>query len=254
MRSFAGTLTAAIALTWQASAECPTDCPARCPLPDEFQSDYVKQHFNLSAFWGVYYELAKHDSTQPCYDIFGRHTCVYCVRSVKSLNTDGNTYKDLFSLKVFHQEDAICDLEFNITEKPGAFLGHWHSTSPFNPGLDDIRNTVVDVGHQANGTYSWSLEFQCRDDPHGKGINFAAVNFYHKNPLVDEAEFEEMKVRLEAAGLGWIMKTSPGLQRIDQSACVDGRAHYPAADAKPAWCGQGDLSKHMTAKDKAIVV
>jgi len=243
-----------LALFWQARAECPTDCPARCPLPDELQSDYVKQHFNLSAFWGVYYELAKHDNTQPCYDLFGKHVCVYCVRSVKSPNSDGHTYKDLFSLKVFHQTDAICDLEFNITDKPGAFMGHWHSSSPFNPGLDNIRNTVVDVGHEPNGTYSWSLEFQCRDDPHGQGINFAAVNFYHKNPIVSDAELGEMKARLEARGLSWIMKTSPGLQLIDQSACVSGGAHYPAVDAQPAWCGQRELGKLISARDEALVV
>mmetsp|Transcript_120916 Transcript_120916/g.341977 ORF Transcript_120916/g.341977 Transcript_120916/m.341977 type:complete len:247 (+) Transcript_120916:52-792(+) len=227
---------AVVGITRQVRADCPTGCPPKCPLPEEFQSEYVKDSFNLSSFWGVYYELAKHDNTQPCYDVFGKHLCVYCVRSVKTQNYDTKTYKDLFSIKVFEQTDAICDLEFNITERPGQFMGHWRSTSFWNPGLDNIRNTVVDVGHEANGTYSWTLEFQCRDDSHG--INFAAVNFYHRNPLVDDSVFGEMKARLNASGLGWIMATSPGLQKIDQTPCVDGRASYPAVDAKPAWCGQ----------------
>merc|ERR1712100_303042 len=92
------------------ASECPKGCPARCPQPEEFQSDYVKTNFSLSSFWGVYYELAKHDNTQPCYDVLGRHVCVYCVRSVKTINPDHKTYKDLFSMKVFGQADAICDL------------------------------------------------------------------------------------------------------------------------------------------------
>lgn len=228
---------AAAAAAWQVGAECPDGCPKKCPLPDEIQSDFVKKSFDLNSFWGVYYELAKHDSTQPCKDILGKHVCVYCVRSVKSLNTNGNTYRDMFSLKAFEQVDAICDLEFNITDKRGAFMGHWHSTSPFNPGLDNIRNTIVDVGHVANGTYSWTIEFQCRED--SKGINFAAVNFYHKNPLVEQSVLDEMTARLKSAGLGWLMTTTPGLQLIDQKSCVDGPAKYPPVDAGPAYCGQG---------------
>ena len=27
---------------------------------------------------------------------------------------------------------------------------------------EDIENTVVDVGVAANGTYNWTLEFQCK--------------------------------------------------------------------------------------------
>mmetsp|Transcript_108527 Transcript_108527/g.317532 ORF Transcript_108527/g.317532 Transcript_108527/m.317532 type:complete len:251 (-) Transcript_108527:139-891(-) len=248
----ASILLAAALVFWQVGAECPTGCPKKCPLPEEFQSDFVKSSFSIDAFWGVYYELAKHDSTQPCYDILGRHVCVYCVRSVKSPNSGGSTYKDLFSLKVFAQADAICDLEFNITNQRGAFLGHWRSTSIFNPGLASIRNTVVDVGHEANGTYSWSLEFQCRDDE--KGINFAAVNFYHRNPIVDQSVLTDMENRLKASGLGWIMETTPGLQLIDQAPCVDGRAHYPAVDAKPAYCGQGALNSVALGESAELLV
>lgn len=235
-----------------ASADCPHGCPKKCPKPDEFQSDYVKRSFNLDSFWGVYYELAMHDSTQPCYTVLGEHICVYCVRSVKSLNKDGNTYKDLFSLKAFHQVDAICDLEFDITERPGAFMGHWHSSSPFNPGLDNITNTVVDVGVAANGTYNWTLEFQCREGD--SGINFAAVNFYHKNPLVDDSELEHMKQRLHASGLGWIMANPSEFHLVNQKSCVDGTTHSPAVDAKPAWCGQGGLAKFTASEEKHLVV
>ena len=28
--------------------------------------------------------------------------------------------------------------------------------------VEDIQNTVVDVGVAANGTYNWTLEFQCK--------------------------------------------------------------------------------------------
>lgn len=37
----------------------------RCPNAADIQSDYVKNHFNMTKFEGVYYELAYHDYTQP---------------------------------------------------------------------------------------------------------------------------------------------------------------------------------------------
>ncbi|CAK8998804.1 Hypothetical protein (Fragment), partial [Durusdinium trenchii] len=83
-----------------------------------------------------YYEIAYHDSTQP------RRWPI----------------RDLFSLNVGFGRgvNAVCDLEFNLTDHPGVFLGHW----PL--GEWDIHNTVVDVGVAANGTYNWTLEFQCK--------------------------------------------------------------------------------------------
>lgn len=74
------------------------------------------------------------------------------------------------------------------------------------------------------------------DDP-TKGIRFAAVNFYHKKPLIDKDEVEVMIARLRARGLGWIIDASPGMHMVDQQSCVD-KQDYPAQDADPSWCGQ----------------
>ena len=85
-----------------------------------------------------------------------------CQRSVKSPHPGGRTYKDLFSLHVLGNTTAVCDLEFNISASPGVFLGHWRGS--FRPDLTDINNTVVDVGVAKNGSYEWTLEFQCADN------------------------------------------------------------------------------------------
>lgn len=218
-------------------ADCPTGCPAQCPNQTDVQSPYVKEHFELQHFWGTFYEIAFHDSTQPT----GWFTKAACQRSVKSQHPgDPKNYKDLFSLNFGPGggQNAICDLEFNVSDKPGVFLGHWSGNSPWNPKLQNIKNTVVDVGVAANGTYTWSLEFQCKnDDDPTKGIRFAAVNFYHRNPIISDDEFNSMKERLRARGLGWIMDTSPGLHMADQKKCVDHNS-YPPHDAPPHWCGQ----------------
>eukprot|EP00931_Biecheleriopsis_adriatica_P025911 TRINITY_DN15818_c0_g1_i3.p1 TRINITY_DN15818_c0_g1~~TRINITY_DN15818_c0_g1_i3.p1 ORF type:complete len:259 (+),score=50.72 TRINITY_DN15818_c0_g1_i3:39-779(+) len=230
---------AALTLTvlGQVSGDCPGDCPKHCPSQELIQSDFVRNHFDLSNFWGTFYEIAYHDSTQPTNIVVNAR----CQRSVKSPHPgDAKNYKDLFSMRVgpFGGTNAVCDLEFNISDSPGVFLGHWHSSSPFNPNLENINNTVVDVGVADNGTYEWTLEFQCKEDEHaGKGIRFAAVNFYHRKPLIDDQEFEEMQMRLRARGLGWIIDASPGLHKVDQKSCVDVQ-DYPAVDAPPAWCGQ----------------
>lgn len=218
-------------------AECPKDCPAHCPTQEAVQSDFVRNHFDIKGFWGTFYEIAYHDSTQPTNMFINAR----CQRSVKTPHTDDpKRYKDLFSMRVgpFGGTNAVCDLEFDISDAPGVFLGHWHSSSPFNPNLENINNTIVDVGVAANGTYDWTLEFQCKEDETpGKGIRFAAVNFYHKKPLIDADEFNEMQSRLRARGLGWIIDASPNLHMVDQKTCVD-EQNYPAIDAPPEWCGQ----------------
>jgi hypothetical protein len=220
-----------------AMADCPKDCPKHCPAQEAIQSDFVRNHFDMKQFYGVFYEIAFHDSTQPT-NVFVN---ARCQRSVKTPHpNDPKNYKDLFSMRVapFKGTNAVCDLEFNISDAPGVFLGHWHSSSPFNPNLENINNTVVDVGVAANGTYSWTLEFQCKEDETpGKGIRFAAVNFYHKKPIIDKDEFDDMQSRLRARGLGWIIDASPGLHVVDQKSCVDAN-NYPAIDAPPAMCGQ----------------
>ncbi|CAL1160748.1 unnamed protein product, partial [Cladocopium goreaui] len=227
------------------SADCPSaPCPARCPEAVEVQSDFVKNHFDIQRFWGVYYEIAYHDSTQP------RRWPIKasCQRSVKSQHPgDPKNYKDLFSLNVGPGKgvNAVCDLEFNLTHSPGVFMGHWSGHSIFNPNLTDIENTVVDVGVAANGTYNWTLEFQCKNAA-ASGIRFAAVNFYHRKPKIDQEEFQLMMERLRALGLGWVVDASPGLTMVDQQKCIDHQS-YPPLDAKAALCGQGlrdDRTEH----------
>jgi len=225
-----------------AGADCPTGCPKRCPAQEDVQSDFMRSHFDISKFWGVFYEVGYHDSTQPTNPLVNAK----CQRSVKSQHPgDPRNYKDLFSMRVgpsFSSTNAVCDLEFNISDAPGVFLGHWKSSSPFNPHLENINNTVVDVGVAANGTYNWTLEFQCKDDDDAeKGIRFIALNFYHRNPLIDQEELALMESRLRARGLGWVIDVSPGLHLVDQKTCVEAN-NYPAIDAPTSWCGQKSAS------------
>lgn len=242
---------ALISLLSTANADCPKGCPKRCPVQYDIQSPFMHEHFDIEKLWGVYYELALHDSTQPTYPFL----TAACQRSVKTPHPDNHRkYKDLFSMRVgpFGGTNAVCDLEFDLTDKPGVLQGHWSGNSWFNPNLANISNTIVDVGVSPNGTYTWTLEFQCKefDDPE-KGVRFAAVNFYHKNPLVEQEEFDEMMQRLRARGLGWIVDVSPGLHMVDQKKCIDGDS-YPALDAKTAFCGQG--SSFMNARVSSVVV
>jgi len=236
---------AAAILAAVANADCPKGCPAKCPSQSSVQSDTVQKSFDLEKFWGTYYEIAFHDSTQPSHFPIEAK----CQRSVKSPNGKGN-YKDMFSLNEGYYApggkgiNAVCDLEFNLTEQPGVFMGHWHSSSPWNPDLSNVANTLVDVGVAQNGTYEWTLEFQCKEYDEGdkrgrKGIRFAAVNFYHRKPIITDDEFNEMKDRLKARGLGWITELDGGLHMVDQKQCID-HDSYPAIDAKAnKWCGQG---------------
>jgi len=178
-----------------------------------------------------------HDNTQlqPWYNPFATD----CMRSVKSPHpNDPRNYKDLFSLNFGPGggSNAVCDLEFNITGRPGVFQGHWFGKR--RPDLHDIPNTLVDVGVAPNGTYTWTLEFQCADAP-DTCIHFAAVNFYHRNPLVPKAEFDDMLARFKARGLGWLVEaTKEGLTMVNQEKCVQHQS-YPARDAPTHWCGQG---------------
>jgi len=237
--------------------DCPNGCPIKCPEQDSVQSDFVKNSFELEKFWGTFYEIAFHDSTQPTQKLIEAK----CQRSVKSPSPDSkDNYKDLFSLyEGFGKSgiNAVCDLEFNVTEEPGVFMGHWKSASPWNPGLQNIANTVVDVGVAENGTYEWTLEFQCKEynDPppsKRKGIRFAAVNFYHRNPIIPEEEFAKMKDRLTARGLGWIMKLD-NFHMVNQKVCLENDL-YPAVDASANWwCGQNP-NKTTTASTTALIV
>lgn len=227
-----------------ASGDCPDGCPKRCPAQLDIQSDYVKQHFDYEKFWGTYYELAYHDNTQPRGWPYGPVPFeAACMRSVKSPKGDPkqpHNYKDLFSLNFGvgpypkGGTNAVCDLEFNVTEHPGVFTGHWSGS--MRPDLHTVANTVIDVGVAENGTYTWTLEFQCNDDPE-KGVIFAAVNFYHRKPLVEQEEFDEMMTHFKQRGIDWVITTWPGLKMVNQKKCVDYQS-YPAEDASPHMCGQ----------------
>jgi hypothetical protein len=215
------------------SADCPTGCPSKCPVPVDIQTQRVKESLDISKFWGTYYEIAYHDNTQPrSWPIKAD-----CMRSVKSAHPDDPTkYKDLFSLNFGSGSgmNAICDLEFNVTKDNGIFIGHWETT--WRKDLSTVSNTLVDVGVQPNGTYSWTLEFQCTDDP-TKGITFAAINFYHRNPVISDQELSSMETILRGQGLGWVIDVSPGMTKVNQQKCIDNDS-YPAVDAKPYFCGQ----------------
>ena len=217
-----------------ATADCPEGCPQTCPDQRSAQSEWVQANFSLAQFWGTFYELQYHDNTQPQF--------MSCQRSVKSPNPDGTSYKDLFSLHVFGDVTSVCDLEFNISSDPGVFLGHWHGS--LRPDLDDINNTIIDVGVSPNGTYEWTLEFQCADNATAaaaagtpSGITFAAINFYHRLPLVDDDVLPAMEERARARGVGWVLDVAPGLTQPNQQTCVE-HDTYPATDASTYMCGQ----------------
>ena len=121
------------------------------------------------------------------------------------------------SLHVLENVSAVCDLEFNISASPGVFLGHWRGS--FRPGLTNINNTVLDVGVAKNGSYEWSLEFQCADNATAaakagtpSGILFAAINFYHRLPLVGPLVLPEM-VSPDLRPPPRSLKLKPGLRR-----------------------------------------
>eukprot|EP01062_Namystynia_karyoxenos_P030955 TRINITY_DN23010_c0_g1_i1.p1 TRINITY_DN23010_c0_g1~~TRINITY_DN23010_c0_g1_i1.p1 ORF type:complete len:237 (+),score=47.01 TRINITY_DN23010_c0_g1_i1:75-785(+) len=222
------------ALLGLARGDCPEGCPAKCPDPIELRADFVRHNFTLGKYWGTYYELQYHDNTQPHF--------MSCQRSVKSLNPDRTSYKDLFSTHFFGNTTAVCDLEYNLTAHPGVLNGHWWS--PLRPDLHNVSNVIVDVGAAANGTYEWGLEFQCRDNSTAaakagtpSGIQFAAINFYHRNPLVADSVLLEMANRARARGLDWILTVAPGLHKPNHKTCVNHNT-YPPKDAKPKLCGQ----------------
>eukprot|EP01079_Euglenida_sp_SAG-EU17-18_P001430 gene1430-2778_t len=299
-----------------ARGDCPEGCPNTCPDQAAVRSPAVQANFTLDKFWGTpmarcpslraFYELAYHDNTQPSY--------MSCQRSVKSPHSGGGGYKDLFSLHIIENTTAICDLEFNFTGVPGAFLGpcfdyalslpsvqplllcpaclstpadpfpghcqcparchpspgHWSGKR--RPDLHDINNTVLDFAPpspSAPDQYEWVLEFQCADNateagsipsrhrlcrcrPYPpplllselltdapwhppccafpstaccnprqqplctalghtmrtaakagtpSGIHFAAINFYHRDPLAGPAALPGMEAAARARGI-----------------------------------------------------
>jgi hypothetical protein len=94
------------------------------------------------------------------------------------------------------------------------------------------------------GSYEWSLEFQCADNATAaaeastpSGVIFAAINFYHRLPLVGPLVLPEMEARARARGVGWVLDASPGLTKVDQRECVE-KGTYPPTNSSTKMCGQ----------------
>ena len=69
------------------------------------------------------------------------------------------------------------------------------------------------------------------------GILFAAINFYHRLPLVGPLVLPAMEARARARGLSWLLDSSPGLTRVDQRECVE-KGTFPPLNASTKMCGQ----------------
>ena len=163
----------------------------------------------MSKFLGTYYEVAYHDYTQPI-GVCG------CQRSVKSLvnehvfddftlncgsNTDNNAHSH-----TYHN-----NLTFSTTETPGYFVGKWPIV-----GFIDFPDTLVDFGAvNADGQYSWVLEFQCVETL--GHIDFIGVNFYSSVKTYDF--LEEMKASATAHGLDQYIYAGNNLTLVDQTGC-----------------------------------
>ena len=62
----------------------------------------------------------------------------------------------------------------------------------------------------------------------------AAINFYHRQPLVGPLVLPEM---VRARGVGWLLDASPGLTKVDQRECVE-KGTYPPTNSSTKMCGQ----------------
>jgi hypothetical protein len=74
----------------------------------------------------------------------------------------------------------------------------------------------------------------------------AAINFYHRQPLVEPLVLPEMESRVRARGVGWLLDASPGLTKVDQRECVE-KGTYPPTNSSTKMCGQQQLPDAMHA-------
>jgi hypothetical protein len=183
----------------------------KCPNPQDIQSDYVKQHFDMEKFAPTngskfYYEIAKKDITQPRF--------CKCVTAEKSFDPVGQQVIDAFTIECFGTVN-YSDLRFNVTETPGVFVGIWNQKGL--PILSKLKfpDTVVDVGLNADGSYDWVIEFQCIET--FGVVAFYAFNFYSTTNSMEF--FEPMKESFLKAGLGEFCDFGPDLHVIDHTGC-----------------------------------
>lgn len=195
---------------------------SHCPHPLSIQDPTLAKSFNVTKFIGApYYELAKHDYTQP--GICG------CQRSVKSVAVypegQGQYLRDNFTMLCPFDPSAathkgkvyISPLSFNFTAQPGVLHGHWKVT-----GKTVFPDTVVAVGEgdQPDEPYRWALEFQCVEGE--KQAIFVGVNFYSRSNVGPQADrnYKEMLEASHATGIEQYWNTTKaGLKRLNQTGC-----------------------------------
>eukprot|EP00750_Incisomonas_marina_P033118 INCI9573.2.p1 GENE.INCI9573.2~~INCI9573.2.p1 ORF type:complete len:386 (+),score=54.05 INCI9573.2:103-1260(+) len=184
----------------------------QCPGPLELQSDRVKANFTLDSFVGTYYELALHDLTQypACF------TGPFCVRSIKTLDTERQEVNDTWSLGCVRggPNPYNVPLRFNLTDTTGYFRG-WSPVTGRLPYPD----TVVDFKLSPDGgQYEWVIEFQCEqvDDK----VVFTGINFYSRDYNVSEDYYQELIQAGRDAGLGIYMDHGEGLYRVPHTNCT----------------------------------
>ena len=74
----------------------------------------------------------------------------------------------------------------------------------------------------------------------------AAINFYHRQPLVAPLALPEMEAWVRARGVGWLLDASLGLTKVDQRECVE-KGTYPPTHSSTKMCGQQQLADAVRA-------
>jgi hypothetical protein len=184
-----------------------------CPKPQAIQSEFVRKSFEMEKFAPVngsklYYEIAYKDLTQP-------RIC-NCITADKKFSPSTNQVLDSFTIECagapWHS-----NLVFNSTGQNGVFVGIWNQ--PGIPILSRLRfpDTVVDVGvNPQDGSYDWTVEFQCIEGPRGL-VLFYAFNFY--STTNDLTFFDPMMKSFRNAGLGRFVDGGLPLQMVNHTNC-----------------------------------
>ncbi|XP_067939244.1 uncharacterized protein [Watersipora subatra] len=205
-----------------------------CPSPEDIQTDYVKAHFNLQKFQGVWYEAAYHDWTQPI-SVCG------CMRSVKHYRPEVKHIFDNFTLHC-QGDHYFANLTFDLTGKSiGHMTGRWN-LGPIQ--LIAIPNTVVAVGVDVTtGEYEWVIEYQCVEV--WKHVLFAGVNFYHRHRDVPSEVLQSLISIARQQGIGYWLDHGLGITVVDHSNCT-----YPPIDEEVTTRLNQDASKQQDIKLK----
>ena len=111
-----------------------------------------------------------------------------------------------------HSHTYHNNLTFSVTDTPGYFVGKWPIVQDI-----DFPDTLVDFGAvNADGQYSWVLEFQCVETL--GHIDFIGVNFYSSVKTHDY--LEEMKASATKHGLDQYIYEGKQLTLVDQTGCL----------------------------------